>query len=279
MLEIGRHNQLTVLRKVDFGYYLDGLDYGDILMPAKYAAEPLEAGDEVNVFVYLDSSEKLIATTEKPIAEVGEFAFLKAVTVNEVGAFMDWGVTKQLFVPFAEQRSRMEENKSYLVYIFIDPITERLIGSAKVGKFLDEAPPLFKDDETYEGIVWQSTDLGYKVIIQHSHTGLLFHSEVYRPLNEGDCIAVEIKNIRPDGKIDLKLPKSGAEKSDEISEIILAKLKENNGFLPLSDHTDPALIKTILGVSKKSFKKGIGKLYKDRVVNIEDNGIYLLLEE
>lgn len=173
----------------------------------------------------------------------------------------------------------MEENKSYLVYIFIDPITERLIGSAKVGKFLDEAPPLFKDDETYEGIVWQSTDLGYKVIIQHSHTGLLFHSEVYRPLNEGDCIAVEIKNIRPDGKIDLKLPKSGAEKSDEISEIILAKLKENNGFLPLSDHTDPALIKTILGVSKKSFKKGIGKLYKDRVVNIEDNGIYLLLEE
>ena len=279
MLVIGRRNQLSVLRQVDFGYYLDGLDYGDILMPAKYAAEPLEAGDEVNVFVYLDSSEKLIATTEKPIAEVGEFAYLKAVTVNEVGAFMDWGVTKQLFVPFAEQRTRMEENKSYLVYIFIDPITERIIGSAKLGKFLDETPPLFKDDEIFEGIVWQQTDLGYKVIIQHSHTGLLFHSEVYRPLKLGDKIEVEIKNIRPDGKIDLRLRKSGAEKSDEISEIILTKLKANNGFLPLSDHTDPEVIKAMLGVSKKSFKKGIGKLYKDRMVNIEENGIYLILEE
>lgn len=279
MLEIGKYNKLTVLRKVDFGYYLDGLDYGDILMPAKYAEESLEPGDDVDVFVYLDSSEKLIATTEKPLAEVGQIGYLKVVKVNDIGAFLDWGVTKQLFVPFAEQKSKLEEDKFYWVYIFIDPVTERIMGSTKLGKFLDQTPPFFKANEITSGLVWQKTDLGYKIIINHSHTGLLFNSEIYKTLQPGDLIDVEIKNVRPDGKIDLCLPKSALEKSDEVSEIVLKKLQANNGFLPFGDHTAPEIIKQELGLSKKSFKKAIGKLYKERTITIEENGIYLIVEE
>lgn len=279
MLEIGKYNKLTVLRKVDFGYYLDGLDYGDILMPAKYAEESLEPGDDVDVFVYLDSSEKLIATTEKPLAEVGQIGYLKVVKVNDIGAFLDWGVTKQLFVPFAEQKSKLEEDKFYWVYIFIDPVTERIMGSTKLGKFLDQTPPFFKANEITSGLVWQKTDLGYKIIINHSHTGLLFNSEIYKTLQPGDLIDVEIKNVRPDGKIDLCLPKSALEKSDEVSEIVLKKLQANNGFLPFGDHTAPEVIKQELGLSKKSFKKAIGKLYKERTITIEENGIYLIVEE
>ena len=276
MLEIGKYNKLTVLRKVDFGYYLDGLDYGDILMPAKYAEESLEPGDDVDVFVYLDSSEKLIATTEKPLAEVGQIGYLKVVKVNDIGAFLDWGITKQLFVPFAEQKTKLEEDKFYWVYIFIDPVTERIMGSTKLGRFLDQTPPFFKANEITRGLVWQKTDLGYKIIINHSHTGLLFNSEIYKSLQPGDLIDVEIKNIRPDGKIDLCLPKSALEKSDEVSEIVLKKLQANNGFLPFGDHTDPEIIKQELGLSKKSFKKAIGKLYKERKILIEQKGIYLL---
>ncbi len=279
MLEIGKYNKLTVLRKVDFGYYLDGLDYGDILMPAKYAEESLEPGDDVDVFVYLDSSEKLIATTEKPLAEVGQIGYLKVVKVNDIGAFLDWGITKQLFVPFAEQKTKLEEDKFYWVYIFIDPVTERIMGTTKLGRFLDQTPPFFKANEITRGIVWQKTDLGYKIIINHSHTGLLFNSEIYKTLQPGDLIDVEIKNIRPDGKIDLCLPKSALEKSDEVSEIVLKKLQANNGFLPFGDHTDPEIIKQELGLSKKSFKKAIGKLYKERTITIEENGIYLIVEE
>ncbi len=279
MLEIGKYNKLTVLRKVDFGYYLDGLDYGDILMPAKYAEESLEPGDDVDVFVYLDSSEKLIATTEKPLAEVGQIGYLKVVKVNDIGAFLDWGITKQLFVPFAEQKTKLEEDKFYWVYIFIDPVTERIMGSTKLGRFLDQTPPFFKANEITRGIVWQKTDLGYKIIINHSHTGLLFNSEIYKTLQPGDLIDVEIKNVRPDGKIDLCLPKSALEKSDEVSEIVLKKLQANNGFLPFGDHTDPEIIKQELGLSKKSFKKAIGKLYKERTITIEENGIYLIVEE
>lgn len=279
MLEIGKYNKLTVLRKVDFGYYLDGLDYGDILMPAKYAEESLEPGDDVDVFVYLDSSEKLIATTENPLAEVGQIGYLKVVKVNDIGAFLDWGITKQLFVPFAEQKTKLEEDKFYWVYIFIDPVTERIMGSTKLGRFLDQTPPFFKANEITRGLVWQKTDLGYKIIINHSHTGLLFNSEIYKTLQPGDLIDVEIKNIRPDGKIDLCLPKSALEKSDEVSEIVLKKLQTNNGFLPFGDHTDPEVIKQELGLSKKSFKKAIGKLYKERTITIEENGIYLIVEE
>lgn len=279
MLEIGRHNKLTVLRKVDFGYYLDGLDYGDILMPAKYAASELQAGDEVEVFVYLDSSEKLVATTEKPMAQTGEFAYLKVMKVNDFGAFMDWGITKQLFVPFAEQKVKMEEGHSYLVYIFIDPVTERITGSSKIFRFVDQAPPLIKENALYEGIVWQKTDLGYKIIINHSNSGLLFQNEVYKALHQGDKINVYVKNIRDDGKIDLTLNSNALEKADEVSQIILQKLRENKGFLPLGDHSDPALIMSTLNMSKKNFKKGIGKLYKDRAISIEDNGIYLVAED
>lgn len=279
MLKLGQINELEVLRKVDFGYFLDGFEYGDILMPAKYAADGLEIGDHVNVFVYLDSSEKLVATSEQPKAFVGQFAFLTVMRVNEVGAFLDWGVTKQLFVPFAEQKVKMEEGKSYLVYIFIDPVTERIQGSSKIDRFLDLMPPLFKQDEVYDGLVMKKTDLGYKIIIDHSHTGLLFFSEVHKEMKTGDKISVLVKQVRPDGKIDLTTPYSPVEKTDEVSNIIIKALQENKGFLPLSDHSDPELIKQTLGLSKKLFKKGIGKLYKERQITIEENGIYLLLDE
>ena len=279
MLEIGGYNTLTVLRKVDFGYYLDGLDYGDILMPAKYAAAELQACDKVDVFIYLDSSEKLIATTEIPLAQTGEFGFLKVMKVNEFGAFLDWGITKQLFVPFAEQKVKMEEGKSYLTYIFIDPVTERITGSSKIFRFVDQVPPLIKENTLYEGIVWQKTDLGYKIIINHNNSGLLFHNEVFKALHQGDKINVYVKNIRPDGKIDLTLTSNALEKSDEVSQIILQKLRDNKGFLPLGDHSEPEMVMSTLNMSKKNFKKGIGKLYKDRLISIEENGIYLVTED
>ena len=268
MLEIGRYNTLTVLRKVDFGYYLDGLDYGDILMPAKYAAAELQACDKVDVFIYLDSSENS-----------GEFGFLKVMKVNEFGAFLDWGITKQLFVPFAEQKVKMEEGKSYLTYIFIDPVTERITGSSKIFRFVDQVPPLIKENTLYEGIVWQKTDLGYKIIINHNNSGLLFHNEVFKALHQGDKINVYVKNIRPDGKIDLTLTSNALEKSDEVSQIILQKLRDNKGFLPLGDHSEPEMVMSTLNMSKKNFKKGIGKLYKDRLISIEENGIYLVTED
>jgi uncharacterized protein len=276
MLEIGKYNKLKVLREVEFGFYLDGFEWGDILMPRRYAAPDCNIDDEVDVMVYLDGEERLIATTEKPFAQVGEVAFLEVKEVNQFGAFLDWGLKKELFVPFAEQKLKMEAGRRYLVYIFLDEKTERVMASAKLNKFLDQAPPLFLEGQKILGHIWSKTDFAYKVIINSSHIGLLYSNEVFKNLQIGQRVDVYIKKIRNDLKIDLSLSPITVERFDEFSTIIIERLEASNRFIKVSDNSAPELIYSLFGMSKKNFKKALGKLYKERKVMLHQDGIQLI---
>jgi uncharacterized protein len=276
MLEIGKYNTLKVLREVDFGYYLEGYEWGDILMPKRYATYEIQIGDEVDVMVYLDGEERLIATTEKPYAQVGEVAFLEVKDVNQFGAFLDWGLKKELFVPFAEQKLKMEVGRRYLVFIFLDEKTERVMASAKLNKFIDQAPPLVKPGQKLLGHVWSKTDFAYKVIIDSSHVGVLYTNEVFKPLQIGQRIDVYIKKVRDDLKIDLSLTPITIERFDEFSETILQKLEKFNGFIKISDNSPPEKIYEVFGMSKKNFKKALGKLYKERKIMLHEDGIQVV---
>jgi uncharacterized protein len=276
MLEIGKYNDLQVNRQVEFGYYLDAFDYGEVLLPNRYATKDLRVGDTINVIVYLDGEERLIATTERAYALRDEFAFLEVKDVNQFGAYCDWGLKKELFIPFAEQKLRLEVGRKYLVYIFLDDITERVLGTTKVAKFVDLTPPLFKEGQTIDAIIWSETDFAYKLIINNSHTGILYKNEVFKKLFIGQKLNVFIKKIREDLKIDLSLTSSEITRFDEFSELILTKLKEKNGFLKVTDNSPPELIYEVFGISKKNFKKAVGKLYKERIIMIHDDAIQLM---
>jgi predicted RNA-binding protein (virulence factor B family) len=275
MAEIGKWNKLVVLKELDFGVYLDGQEQGEILMPMRYVPKDLKIGDTVDVFVYLDSEDRIIATTEKPFAEVGDFALLEVVSVSSIGAFLDWGLMKDLFIPFREQKQKMEVGYSYVIYIYVDIQSGRIVGSAKVENFLDKTPPEFTEGQEVNLIIYTQTDIGYKAIINNTHTGVLFDSDVFRTLHRGEHIKGYIKKIRPDQKIDLLLDKPGYEKVDELSKKILEKLKEEMGFIALSDKSPADDIYDMFGISKKNFKKAIGALYKVRMITLEENGIKL----
>jgi len=275
MAEIGKWNKLIVLKELDFGVYLDGQEQGEILMPIRYVSKDLKIGDTVDVFVYLDSEDRIIATTEKPFAEVGDFALLEVVSVSGIGAFLNWGLMKDLFVPFREQKQKMEVGYSYVVYIYMDEQSGRIVGSAKVENFLDKNPPEFTEGQDVDLIIYTQTDIGYKAIINNTHTGVLFDSDVFRTLHRGEHTKGYIKKIRPDLKIDLLLEKPGYEKVDELSKRILEKLKEGKGFIALSDKSPADDIYDMFGISKKNFKKAIGALYKARMITLEENGIKL----
>ncbi|MCW0483548.1 CvfB family protein [Gaoshiqia sediminis] len=275
MAAIGLMNELEVLKTVDFGVYLDGGPHGEILMPKRYVPENCQVGDTVEVFIYLDSEDRLVATTDKPYVMVGEFAKLKVVSTTAIGAFLDWGLPKDLLVPFREQQVKMEEGKSYLVFVYLDDESQRIVASSKLDKFVDNIPVDYEVGEEVDLIIAGQTDMGYKAIIDNSHWGLIFKNEVFQPLKIGDKLKGFIKNIRPDEKIDLSLEKAGYEKIDSISQSVLDKLKEANGFLPFNDKSDPDVISKTFGISKKNFKKAIGALYKQRLINIEDQGIRL----
>lgn len=275
MAAIGLMNELEVLKTVDFGVYLDGGPHGEILMPKRYVPENCQVGDTVEVFIYLDSEDRLVATTDKPYVMVGEFAKLKVVSKTAIGAFLDWGLPKDLLAPFREQQLKMEEGKSYLVYVYLDDESQRIVASSKLDKFVDNIPVDYEVGEEVDLIIAGQTDLGYKAIIDNSHWGLIFKNEVFQPLKIGDKLKGFIKNIRPDEKIDLSLEKAGYEKIDSISQSVLDKLKEANGYLPFNDKSDPEVISKTFGISKKNFKKAIGALYKQRLINIEDQGIRL----
>ncbi|MGD9931095.1 MAG: S1 RNA-binding domain-containing protein [Mangrovibacterium sp.] len=275
MAAIGLMNELEVLKTVDFGVYLDGGPHGEILMPKRYVPENCQVGDTVEVFIYLDSEDRLVAITDKPYVMVGEFAKLKVVSTTAIGAFMDWGLPKDLLAPFREQQVKMEEGKSYLVYVYLDDESQRIVASSKLDKFVDNIPVDYEVGEEVDLIIAGQTDLGYKAIIDNSHWGLIFKNEVFQPLKIGDKLKGFIKNIRPDEKIDLSLEKAGYEKIDSISQSVLDKLKEANGYLPFNDKSDPEVISKTFGISKKNFKKAIGALYKQRLINIEDQGIRL----
>ncbi len=276
MAAIGLINELEVVKEVDFGIYLDGGEHGEILMPKRYVPEGCNVGDSIQAFLYLDSEDRLIATTEKPYVMVGEFALLEVVSTTSIGAFLNWGLPKDILCPFREQQSKMETGKSYLVYVYLDNESQRVVATSKLDKCVDNIPVDYEIGEEVDLIIAGKTNLGYKAIIDNSHWGLIFNSEVFRPLRIGDKIKGFIKNIREDEKIDLMLQKEGYEKIDDISQSVLDQLKANDGFLPMNDKTSPELIKKQFQISKKNFKKAIGSLYKQRIITIGDDGIRLV---
>jgi len=276
MISLGKTYKLDVIKKVDFGFYLDAKELGEVLLPLKHAPRDLSVGDSIDVFLYLDSEDRPVLTTQKPKASVGEFAYLSVVATTNVGAFLDWGLDKDILVPFAEQHRAMEVGHSHLVYLYIDRVFGRITASSKLDKFLDDKKPHdFKLQQSVNLIIANSTDLGYKAIINHSHWGVLYKNEVYQRLSFGQSIKGFIKHIRLDGKIDLSL-QSGQETRDKYAKIILNHLKNQNGFAPVHDKSDPQLILELFGMSKGAFKKAIGSLYKQRIICIVKNGIRLI---
>ncbi len=280
-VQLGRMNHLRVVKAVDFGLYLDGGaveegGFGEILLPSRYVPKGCRPGDEIEVFIYRDSEDRIIATTERPYAMVGEFACLKVVSMSRAGAFLDWGLPKDLLVPFSEQVHKMEEGKRYVVAIYVDEETQRIAASARLNDFLhDESEDEFEQGEEVDMFIANKTELGYKVIVNNSHWGLLHFNEVIRPLKRGECLKGFIKHIREDGKLDLTLHRKARDRTDEAADLILKALQQSGGFLPVGDKTPPDEIRDRFGISKGMFKKAIGSLYKRRIIVMADDGIRL----
>lgn len=276
MIEIGKYNTLTIDRDTQVGLFLtDGKE--DVLLPNKYVPKVFEIGEEIAVFVYLDHEQRPVATTLEPYILLNEFALLRVSYVNQVGAFMDWGMEKDILVPFKEQARPMEQGKRYLVYLFMDEKTKRLVASSKTNQFLSNEEISVEVGEEVDLIVSHITDLGINVVINEKHKGLLYKDEVYdETIRTGDRKRGFIKNIRPDGKIDVALQKQGFEAVEPNAEKILDELRANRGFLRLNDNSHPEDIKTVLKMSKKTFKKAVGVLYKQKLIEIKDDGIYLV---
>lgn len=275
MIEIGKYNTLKIARATKVGLYLtDGET--DILLPNKYVPKEYEIGGEIAVFVYLDHEERPVATTLEPYIFLNEFALLRVNYTNKFGAFMNWGMEKDLFVPFKEQARPMEQGKRYLVYMYIDEKTKRLVASSKTNQFLNNDEITVEVGEEVDLIVSHITDVGINVIINEKHKGLLYKNEVFEDLRTGDRIIGYIKTIRPDGKIDVSRQPFGMERIDASAQAILDELKASRGFLRLNDDSHPEDIKTVLQMSKKTFKKAIGTLYKQKLIDIKEDGIYLL---
>ena len=275
MAEIGKSNILKIIRQVEFGVYLDGEDLGEILLPQKYIPDGIFDGDEISVFIYYDSEDRLIATTEKPLAQVGQFAFLKCIAVTPVGAFLDWGLLKDLLVPFREQRQKLQEGKSYVVYVYLDFTTKRIVASAKVDKFLDNLPVEFESGEEVDLMIYGESEIGYKAIVDEVSSGILYRNEVFQKIRIGDQLKGFVKKVREDDKIDLLLYKPGHQKLDAFSKQIIDYLRANDGIIRLTDRSSPEEIYAAFGFSKKNFKKAIGGLYKQRLIIIEDDRIRL----
>lgn len=279
MVEIGKYNTLKIVKDLDFGVYLDGGDDLEILLPARYVPRNVKPGDEVEVFIYHDNEGRIIATTAKPLAIVGEFQWMECKSVNDMGAFLEWGLMKDLLVPFREQKMPMREGKWYLVYVHLDHVTKRIVASARVDKFLDNVPPVYEFNQEVDLLVADETEIGYKVIINNLHWGLVYHNEIYRRLERGEHLKGYIKEVREDEKIDVSLTRLGYEKVEGIAGIILDALKVQNGFLPVHDKSPAEEIYSLFGCSKKNFKQAIGALYKKKLISIEPAGIRLIETE
>ncbi len=277
MIKIGQFNTLRIDRDTQVGLFLmDGDD--DVLLPNKYVPEHFELDDEIAVFVYLDHEERPVATTLEPYIVLNEFGWLRVNYINEFGAFLDWGLEKDLFVPFKEQARPMEQGKRYLVYLYMDEKTNRLTASSKTNQFLDNENISLENNEEVDIIVSHITEIGINVIINEKHKGLAYKDEVYKEVKPGQRLKGYIKNIRPDGKIDVSFNKLGFEAIEPNAEKIITELRASRGFLRLNDNSHPEDIKTVLQMSKKNFKKAIGNLYRQKQIEIKDDGIYLIKE-
>jgi predicted RNA-binding protein (virulence factor B family) len=276
VITLGNTYQLDVIKVLDFGFYLDAKELGEVLLPGKHAPNDLVVGSSVYVFLYLDSEDRPIATTKVPKAKVGEFAYLKAVARTHVGTFLDWGLEKDVLVPFAEQHVPMDVDKSYLVYLYLDKNDGRIVASSKINKYLDdERPHDFTPQQQVDLIIANTTDLGFKAIINNSHWGVLYKNDVFQTLSFGQSKKGFIKRIREDGKIDLSL-QGGKETRDKYTKIILNYLEKKDGFAPVHDKSSPEIIADTFGMSKGAFKKAIGGLYKQRIITIGKDGIRLV---
>lgn len=274
-VEIGKYNTLSVIAVTQNGVYLDGQDLGEILLPNRYVPTDCQVGANINVFVYVDSAERFVATTEKVLGQVGEFVSLKVAQVNKMGAFLDWGLPKDLLVPYNQQHTKMEVGKYYLVRIFLDQHTDRIVASSKLDKFIDIWPAEYQQGDKVKLIIGGKTDLGFKAIVNDLHWGLLYDNEIFQPLRIGKKIDGYIKQVREDGRLDLILTRGSKNTVNSFADKLLDEMRKNNGFLPLHDKSAPELIQRTLGVSKKTFKATVGNLLKKGKLSIEKNGIRL----
>ena len=274
MLQIGTYHTLKIARDTKVGLFLVN-ETDEILLPKKYVPADFHIGDDITVFVYLDHEERPVATTLKPFITINQFAVLKVNYTNKFGAFLDWGLEKDLFVPFKEQARPMEKDKRYVVYLYEDEKTNRLVGSSKINQFLDHESIDLEKNQEVDVMVSHITDAGINVIINGRYRGLAYKNEVFMPVSPGYKTKAYIKQVRPDGKIDVSFQKLGVDVIDDSSQSVLQALKQNNGFLALNDDSHPEEIKSVLKMSKKTFKKAIGSLYKQKQILIKEDGIYL----
>lgn len=275
MLNIGQYQTLKIVREKPHGFYLQCDDGEEVLFPRKYITEDMKIDDEIEVFVYCDANDKDIATTEKPVFTVGRYATLVVNDVNKVGAFCDWGISKQLFIPYRNQEKELMLGQTCVVYLYLDELTNRLVGTTKLRKHLGvEANEELKIGQPAELIIYDETEIGYKAIVEQYYTGLLYKTNVDRELEYGESIEGYIKYIRKDGKIDLSLKPISKKPIEPSAKKILERLKASNGFLPYHDKSDPAVLKREFGMSKKMFKKSLGNLYKQKLILIKDDGIH-----
>ncbi len=275
MINVGTYNELEVVKQLDFGIYLREGDT-EILMPTKWVPLDTKIGDKLNVFIFRDSDDRLIATTIEPYAIADTFAFLEAKQVNQIGAFLDWGMDKDLLVPFREQPHRMEPGRSYVVFVFVDEETNRMVASAKLNRYIQNDNIELRDGDIVDLLIYSETDLGFNAIINNRYSGLIYKNEIYEAIRVGDKIKGFVKHIREDNKIDLSLQKSGFALVDDVKWRILNMMKQGDGFLALTDNSSPEEIKAKFQISKKAFKKAVGALYRERLVKLTDKGIELV---
>lgn len=275
MVAIGAYNTLTIVKDLDFGVYLDGGNGLEILLPARYVPKNVKPGDQVEVFIYHDNEGRIIATTARPYAIVGEFRFMQVKSVETMGAFLDWGIMKDLLVPFKEQKMAMREGQWYLVYVRLDHVTGRIMASARIDKFLNNTPLAYTCNQEVDILVANETDLGYRVIINNQHWGLVYRNEVFRRLENGEHLKGYIKEVREDDKIDVSLTPLGYAKVEGVAGVILDSLKAQGGYIAVHDKSSPDLIYSLFRCSKKAFKQAVGSLYKQQLIRMEKEGIRL----
>ncbi|MCL9783124.1 S1-like domain-containing RNA-binding protein [Vibrio sp. S4M6] len=277
MIRVGQVNNLEVVTLADFGVFLDADEFGTTLLPNKYVPQGTEVGHNLDVFLYFDSENQLSATTDKPVAQVGEWGLMTVQGVNSTGAFVNWGIKeKDLLVPFSEQRGRLKQGQKLLVYVYTDKASGRVVGTTKFNKILDKSPANYTNNQQVDLIIAERSELGFKAIVNGQHWGMIFSSDVFGKLFIGKRLKGYIKTVREDGKIDLSLQKLGVARLDDLSSKIIEQLEKQGGFLPLNDKSTPDAIFSAFRTSKGTFKKTIGGLYKQGKITIEKEGIRLV---
>ena len=276
MIYLGEINSLSIVRETEQGIYLEDEENNEVLLPNRYIPETYKIWDKIDVFVYLDNDERLVAVTDTPYIKKGDFALLRCNAVTDMGAFLDWGMVKELFCPFREQAFKMKKGGWYLVYCYLDEKSNRLVASSKTNRFLDNKELTVEPLEQVDLIVSHPSDMGMNVIVNKKHIGLIFNDDIFKDISVGDRLKGFVKKIRSGNKLDIVLGQIGYRKIEPNAELVLKELEDNSGFLNLTDKSDPEDIKRILQMSKKNFKKAVGSLYRQKLIEIKPDGIYLL---